>query len=71
MSLIFKLPALILLALIFFALGEAMYFLARDHGDKDKTDVVKALSIRVSLALILFVLLLVGAFFGLIQPQPT
>lgn len=71
MSLIFKLPALILLALIFFALGEAMYYLVKDHGDKDKTDVVKALSIRVSLALILFILLIVGAFLGMIHPLPT
>jgi putative copper export protein len=68
MSLTFKLPALILLLLIIFALGEAMYYLSKDHGDIDKTRVVKALSLRVTLALVLFVLLIVGAFFGFIQP---
>lgn len=68
MSLTFKLPALILLAMIVFTLGEAMYYLSKDHGDKDKTRVVKALSIRVTLALVLFVLLIVGALFGFIQP---
>lgn len=68
MALTFKLPALILLMLIVFALGEAMYYLSKDHGDKDKTRVVQALSMRVTLALVLFVLLIVGAFFGFIQP---
>jgi putative copper export protein len=67
-SLTFKLPALILLLMIIFALGEAMYYLSKDHGDKDKTRVVKALSMRVTLALVLFILLIVGAFFGFIQP---
>ncbi len=70
MSLTFKLPALILLAMIIIALGEAMYYLYKDHGDKDKTRVVKALSARVTLALVLFVLLIASAFFGFIQP-PT
>ena len=68
MSLTFKLPALILLVMIFVALGEAMYYLSKDHGDKDKTRVVKALSTRVTLALVLFILLIIGAFFGFIQP---
>ena len=71
MSLIFKLPALILLASIVVALIEAMYFLSKDHGDKDKVRVVKALSIRVSLALVLFILLIVGALFGVIEVHPT
>ena len=71
MSLIFKLPALILLASIVVALIEAMYFLSKDHGDKDKIRVVKALSIRVSLALVLFVLLIVGALFGVIEVRPS
>lgn len=69
MSLTFTLPALILLGLILFTLGEAMYFLSKDHGDKDKTRVVQALSVRVTLALILFVLLILAGFFGFIQPS--
>jgi putative copper export protein len=68
MSLTFKLPALILLAMVVVALGEAMYYLYKDHGDTDKTRVVKALSTRVTLALVLFVLLIVSAFFGFIEP---
>jgi len=70
MSLIFKLPALILLVFIVLALIEAMYFLSKDHGDKDKIRVVRALSVRVSLALVLFILLIAGALFGIIEIHP-
>lgn len=69
MPLAFKLPALILAVLILVVLGEALYFLSRDHGDKDKTRVARALSLRVTLALVLFLLLVGGALLGLIQPH--
>jgi len=69
MGITFKLPALILLGLVIFALLEALYYLAKDDGSRDKTRVAKALSIRVGLALVLFVLLVVAALLGLIQPH--
>jgi uncharacterized membrane protein YidH (DUF202 family) len=69
MAFTFKLPVLILVGLILIVLAEALYFLAKDHGDKDKTRVARALSLRVSLALILFLLLIAGAFLGFIQPH--
>ncbi len=69
MGMVFKLPAIVLMLLTAGVLLEALYFLSRDHGDKDKTRVARALSIRVSLALILFVMLIAGAFLGLIQPH--
>lgn len=69
MGITFKLPALILLGLVIFALLEALYYLAKDAGSRDKTRVAKALSIRVGLALVLFVLLVVAALLGLIQPH--
>ena len=69
MALSFKLPALILAGLILIVLAEALYFLSKDHGDKDKTRVARALSLRVSLALILFLLLIAGAFLGFIHPH--
>ena len=67
MALTFKLPVLILVGLILIVLAEALYFLSKDHGDKDKTRVARALSLRVSLALILFLLLIAGAFLGFIH----
>jgi putative copper export protein len=69
MEITFKLPVVILLVFIIVALVEAMYFLTKDHGDKDRTRVAKALSVRVSLALVLFVLLILGAALGMIQPH--
>lgn len=69
MGFTFKLPALVLLALILGVLIEALYFLSKDHGDKDKTRVARALSLRASLALILFLLLIAGAFLGFIRPH--
>ena len=59
----------ILLGLIIFSLAEGMYYLAKDDGDRDKTRVVRALTIRISLSLVLFVLLIASYFFGLIEPH--
>jgi len=69
MGLIIKLPVIIILGLIVFSLVEGMYYLAKDDGSKDKTRVVKALTIRIALSLILFMLLIIGAFFGMVQPH--
>ena len=69
MAFTFKLPVFVLAGLILIVLAEALYFLAKDHGDTDKTRVARALALRVSLALILFLLLIAGAFLGFIQPH--
>ncbi len=69
MGLIIKLPVIIILGLIVFSLAEGMYYLAKDDGGKDKTRVVRALTIRITLSLILFMLLIIGAFFGMVQPH--
>jgi Mn2+/Fe2+ NRAMP family transporter len=69
MELTFKLPVLILLGLIIVALIEAMYYLAKDKGDIDSTRVVRALTVRIALALALFAILMIGAFTGWIKPH--
>lgn len=69
MDLIIKIPLFILLGLIIFSLGEAMFFLARDDGSRDKTRMVRALTIRITLSLVLFVLLIGGYYFGLVEPH--
>jgi len=69
MDIIFKLPILLLLGFIVFSLGEGMYFLAKDDGAVDRTRVVKALTVRITLSLALFALLIVGYLTGLIQPH--
>lgn len=69
MDIIAKLPVLLLLGFIVFSLGEGMYFLSKDDGAADKTRVVKALTIRITLSLILFAVLILGYLFGLITPH--
>ena len=69
MDIILKLPILIVLGFIVFSLAEGMYFLAKDDGDVDKTRVVRALTIRIVLSLVLFGLLILGYFFGLLEPH--
>jgi len=69
MDLMFKIPVLAVLAFIVFSLGQGMYYLAKDDGETDKTRVVKALTVRIVLSLTLFVLLILGYFFGLLTPH--
>ena len=69
MDIIVKLPVLIVLGFIVFSLGEGMYFLTKDDGDVDKTRVVRALTIRITLSLVLFGLLILGYLFGLLEPH--
>ena len=49
------------------SLFSALLFFYRDKGASKRT--VKALSVRISLSILLFVLLLLGYYFGLISPQ--
>ena len=52
------------LILILLSLGSAMFYLIRDKGQSDRT--VKALTIRVGLSISLFLLLMLGHYFGII-----
>ncbi len=55
------------LAVILFSLGSALYYLVKDKGQSDRT--VKALTVRITLSIVLFLLLMLGYYFGLISPQ--
>lgn len=68
MELMYKIPVLLVLGFIVFSLGQGMYYLAKDDGDVDKTRGVKALTVRIVLSLILFLLLILGYFVGVLQP---
>jgi len=69
MDIIVKLPVLLLFGFVIVSLIEGMYFLTKDDGAIERTRVVKALTIRITLSLLLFVLLIVGYFTGFIQPH--
>jgi hypothetical protein len=59
-----KLVVIAFLVLILASLGSALYYLVTDKGGSTRT--VKALTVRVSLSLGLFLLLMAGYYFGLI-----
>jgi hypothetical protein len=69
MEMTFKLPVLLVLLFILFSLFQGMYYLAKDDGAQESTRVVRALTIRLVLSLILFLLLMAGYFFGFIEPH--
>lgn len=50
--------------LILASLASALYYLIRDKGQSERT--VRALTVRVSLSIVLFVLLMAGFYFGFI-----
>jgi hypothetical protein len=52
------------LVIIVLSLGSAMFYLLRDKGKSDRT--VKALTVRVALSVTLFLLLMLGHYFGII-----
>ncbi len=64
---IFKFPILLILALIVLSLASGMFFLSRDDGKGNR--VVTSLTFRVILSLMLFVMLILGYFFGQVEPN--
>jgi hypothetical protein len=50
--------------LILASLGSALYYLIRDKGQSERA--VRALTVRISLSIALFVLLMAGFYFGFI-----
>jgi hypothetical protein len=63
----FKALVVLLLLIIVISLGAGMFFLVRDQGQSKRP--VRALTVRISLSLLLFGLLFVGYFTGLIEPH--
>ena len=62
-----KIVILLFLLVIVGSLGSALFYLVRDKGTSTRT--VKALTVRVSLSVTLFVLLMLGYYFGLIPQE--
>lgn len=64
---IVKVIIVILLLMILYSLGSALYYLVKEKGNS--SDVVKALTWRIGLSLFLFLLLFVGFWMGWIHPH--
>jgi hypothetical protein len=59
-----KIVVILFLLFIVGSLGSALYFLIKDRGQSDR--MVKALTVRVVLSVVLFALLMLGFYLGLI-----
>jgi hypothetical protein len=69
MNLIIKIPLILLVLFILFSLFQGMFYLAKDDGKRDQTHVVRALTVRIALSLVVFLLLMGGYYFGLVEPH--
>lgn len=61
---------IIVLLFVIFILGSlfsALYFLIKDKGNSER--MVKALTVRVALSITLFILLMLGFYFGIITTR--
>ncbi len=59
-----RIIVILLLVLIIASMGSALYYLLTDKPGSQRT--AKALTTRVGLSVLLFVLLMIGYYFGLI-----
>lgn len=60
-----RIVVIVFLVLIVASLGSALFFVYKDRGQGTRT--VKALALRVALSVVLFVMLMAGYYFGLID----
>ncbi len=63
-----KVIVVLFLLIILYSLGSALFYLVRDKGS-DSTRVVKALTWRISLSMLSFLLLLMAFALGWIKPH--
>lgn len=61
-----RIIVLLFILFIVLSLGSALYYLVKDKGQSERT--VKALTVRISLSIALFILLMASYYFGWI-PQ--
>jgi len=62
-----KIIVVLFLIFIVGSLFSGLYYLVKDKGTSEKT--VRALTLRISLSVLLFILLMIGYATGLLQPH--
>lgn len=68
MVIISKVIIVLFFVFILFALGSALYYLVNDKGNSDR--IVKALTWRIGLSIVLFIFLFIAFAFGWLSPHP-
>ena len=69
MDLAIRLTILLTLFVIIASLGSGLFYLIRDRGESRRT--LNALTLRITLSIILFALILIGFFTGAISPNTS
>jgi TRAP-type C4-dicarboxylate transport system permease large subunit len=64
---VYKTALVIVLALVIFNLGQALYFMMKDTGDSKRT--VWALTRRIGLSLLLILMVIIGIWAGWLSPH--
>jgi len=62
-----KIIVVLFLIAILASLGSGLFYLVTDKGSSDRT--VRALTVRIALSIVLFLLLMLGYLTGLLQPH--
>jgi small neutral amino acid transporter SnatA (MarC family) len=62
-----KIIVILFLFAIIGSLGSGLYYLVKDKGSSDRT--VRALTVRISLSVLLFILLMLAYATGVLQPH--
>jgi hypothetical protein len=62
-----KILIILILLVIVGSLFSGLFYLVKDKGTSERT--VRALTVRISLSLLLFVLLMIGYATGILQPH--
>lgn len=70
MSSAFVVKVIVVVFMLFIvgSLGTALFQLLRDKGESERT--VRALTVRITLSIVLFILLMLAFAAGLISPHP-
>lgn len=64
---VIKILMIVVLFAIVASLGSALFHLSKGKGDSRK--MARALTVRVGLSVVLFILLMLAYYFGLIEPN--
>ena len=64
---VYRIIVVAFLFIIVSSLASALFYLVKDKGKSDRT--VQALTLRISLSLVLFLLLMAGHYFGILPPR--
>lgn len=70
MNIMIALPIILVLAFIVGSLVQGMHYLAK-NDEQDKKQLVRVLTVRISLSFLLFALLIIAYMVGWIQPNSS